>query len=254
MSNNFKSLDARVLGFIAVILLGVTSACVPALNVGGGGEAQKRSNAPTGANNNGTKPPVTPIYPNQNPNPYATPNPYASPNPYATPYPYQTLPPSAVPTPNVASDCYKATPFVCKIERLIAEKTNKYRAAYGKPTMLTLDPKISFVSRDWSAQQARDSDIGHDGFPSMRKQVYQREFNSGFCTTGMCAENVAMNGMSSGGGETDAAAERIAETFTNMWWSSSGHKRNMVGGYSKIGVGMAKDSSGYWYGTQIFEQ
>jgi uncharacterized protein YkwD len=148
----------------------------------------------------------------------------------------------------VSSDCYKAEDFVCKVERLITEKTNKYRQSRGM-SPLSHDSKISFVSRDWSKKQSNSGSIGHSGFPSARQSVYRTEFNE---SRSMRGENVAYTGMVGRTGQDDAAAERIAEAFANMWWNSSGHRRNMLGNFQHIGVGVAQRSNGAWYATQIF--
>lgn len=147
------------------------------------------------------------------------------------------------------SDCHKGDPFVCKVERLIGEKTNKYREGRGLQP-LALDAKIAFVSRDWSAKMARSGYISHSGFPSSRVSVYRQEFNTSRSLRG---ENVAMTGRASGSSQDDAAAERIANEFATMWWNSSGHRANMLGRFKSLGVGVHKTSRGSWYATQIFE-
>lgn len=149
----------------------------------------------------------------------------------------------------IASDCHKGDPFVCKVERLIGEKTNKYREGRGLQA-LALDAKIAFVSRDWSAKMARSGYISHSGFPSSRVSVYRQEFNTSRSLRG---ENVAMTGRVSGSSQDDAAAERIANEFATMWWNSSGHRANMLGRFKSLGVGVHKTSRGSWYATQIFE-
>lgn len=158
----------------------------------------------------------------------------------------QTTIPTSQP---VNQECYKAEEFICKVERLITEKTNKYRQSRGMQP-LSHDSKISYVSRDWSKKQSNSGSIGHSGFPSARQSVYRTEFNESKSLRG---ENVAYTGMvGRTGQQDDAAAERIAEAFANMWWNSSGHRRNMLGNFRSIGVGVAQRSNGAWYATQIF--
>lgn len=163
----------------------------------------------------------------------------------ATPYPTVNPVPTVPPATN---DCYKASDFVCKVEHLITNKTNAYRATVGKGP-LTYDAQMAFVARDWSAKQGASGSISHSGFPEARSAVYMQEFK---ISADFSAENVAMSGYGSGG-TTDADAESVADDFATMWWNSSGHRENMVGDYSKLGMGMAQDSSGSWYGTQIFQ-
>lgn len=157
-----------------------------------------------------------------------------------------TTPPIVQPS---TSSCYKGDIFICKIERIIAEKTNKYRASRGLQP-LNMDSKISFVARDWSKKQSNSGFISHMGFPSARQGVYRSEFSESRSLNG---ENVAYTGMVGGSGQQDdSAAERVAEEFAVMWWNSSGHRRNMLGNFSNIGVGVAQRANGSWYATQIF--
>lgn len=152
-------------------------------------------------------------------------------------------------SPPQNADCYKGDTFICKIERLITDKTNKYRASRGLQP-LTHEAKFSFVARDWSLQQGRAGNISHRGFPNSRESVYRAEFG---VSTDFNGENVAYTSMVGGGSQSDAAAEAVAQEFAVMWWNSSGHRANMLGNFKKIGVGMHKTSRGAWYATQIFQ-
>jgi uncharacterized protein YkwD len=158
-------------------------------------------------------------------------------------------PPSPVVVPPQKSDCYKADPFICKIESLITAKTNKYRATRGLGA-LVLDPKLGFVARDWSVKQGRSGSMGHSGFPTSREAVYRAEFG---VSRGLRAENVAYTGgMFDSAARDDAAAEAVAEEFAVMWWNSAGHRANMLGRYSNLGVGISESNS-EWYATQLFD-
>ena len=153
------------------------------------------------------------------------------------------------PAVNGNAECYKADAFICKIERLITDKTNKYRATQGKKS-LTHDPKLSFVARDWSTKMGRSGGISHRGFPDARENIYRTEFR---VARSMSAENVAYTGgRFSSSSQSDAAAEAIAEAFAVMWWESWGHRMNMLGRYTNIGVGISQSNSS-WYATQIFD-
>ena len=151
---------------------------------------------------------------------------------------------------NGDTSCYKGDPFICKIEQLIGEKTNKYRAGRGlKP--LVLDAKLAFTSRDWSQKQAKSGGISHSGFPSARQTVYRQEFN---VSRGLRGENVAYtSGVNGDSSRNDAAAEAVAKEFAVMWWNSSGHRANMLGSFKNLGVGIYQRSNGAWYATQIFD-
>jgi uncharacterized protein YkwD len=147
-----------------------------------------------------------------------------------------------------SSDCYKGSQFVCKIESLIAAKTNQYRMSSSRSS-LNFDSKLSFVARDWSIQQSRAGNISHRGFPNSRQATYMQEFQQ---QVEIMGENVAYTGYGDDRDESDAAAQRIAEEFAVMWWNSPSHRKNMLGNFRYIGVGVQKTQSGDWYATQVF--
>ena len=143
-----------------------------------------------------------------------------------------------------ATECYKADPAICAIEKKILELTNEYRARSGLQP-LVLAPKISFAARDWSQKQANMGGIGHAGFPSSRRAVLASEFGADQRFS-LSAENVAM--FSYRFNSPDA----VAGEFARMWWNSSGHRRNMLGNYPMLGVGVFRTQRGSYYATQIF--
>ncbi len=138
-------------------------------------------------------------------------------------------------------NCYKAEPEICAMEKEVFELTNKLRKQQGKAP-LKLSPEMSWAAREWSIQMGKSGFISHAGFPGSRMRDYESEFGK---DANMNAENVAMNYTS----ESSAAA-----SFYNMWKDSSGHRQNMLGNSRVIGIGLAKNSSGGWYATQIFGQ
>ncbi len=141
------------------------------------------------------------------------------------------------------SDCYKGDAFICEVEALVAQKTNEYRAQQSK-SALAYSGRVGYVSRLWSQAQFSQG-MGHDGFPSQRRSDYIKEFGSMDGVT-LSAENVAYNSVSS-----SSSAESVAKRFTDMWWNSPGHKKNMLGNHHGIGVGFVRSGSKI-FGTQIF--
>ncbi len=134
---------------------------------------------------------------------------------------------------------------ICAAELRIFELTNHLRRQRNLPA-LQLSSKISFVSRDWSMQQANGGlfgggQIGHLGFPSARTALYQQTFSS---RPRLLAENVAYTYSSS----PQAAAERLYV----LWEGSSGHLENMLGSYQSIGIGIFVRDGNRYYATQIF--
>jgi uncharacterized protein YkwD len=141
-----------------------------------------------------------------------------------------------------SSPCHKAPDeFVCDVEGHIARLTNEFRQNQGRGALVH-DQKMSYVSRLWSAEQARTGQISHAWFSNGRwRQEYVREFGE---QPRLTAENVAMN---SGSGD----AEQVARRFVNQWINSAGHRANMLSGHKTIGVGIARRGNA-WYGTQNF--
>jgi uncharacterized protein YkwD len=139
------------------------------------------------------------------------------------------------------TDCYKAEPKICAMEKEVFELTNKLRQQQGRDP-LVLDSEMSWAARQWSIQMGKSGFISHMGFPGSRMRDYQSEFGK---AANMNAENVAMNYTS----DTSAAS-----SFYDMWKNSPGHRRNMLGNSRTIGIGLAKNSRGGWYATQIFGQ
>lgn len=159
-----------------------------------------------------------------------------------------TLPanPGATPPQNgntFTDSCYKADAFTCAVERLIFDKTNAYRSQRGlRP--LKFGWRLGYAARDWSIQQASRGGISHAGFPGARMRFLVNEFGS-YRGLDVSAENVAYTGYSSG------SVEAIASEFAEMWWGSSGHRRNMLGNHEYLGVGVHRDGR-RWFATQIF--
>ena len=147
--------------------------------------------------------------------------------------------------------CYNVDKDTCEIEYTIFKKTNEYRANRGlselKPNMA-----LSATARSWSSSQSRMGFISHAGFPSSRNTIL-RGFDSDNSLDSknisfLSAENVAASGYSF---SSNAA---VGESFYTMWINSAGHRANIVGSHSYLGVGVVKVSSGMYsyYATQLF--
>jgi len=77
------------------------------------------------------------------------------------------------------------------------------------------------------------SKISHDNF-NLRFQELQQKVNA------------------HGAGENVASGYQDASSVMNGWLNSSGHKANIEGNYTHIGIAAIKDSYGRYYFTQIF--
>ena len=116
----------------------------------------------------------------------------------------------------------------------VLKYTNEFRQSKGLPALEMRD-NLNSIAVEHSSNMAKGSTrFGHDGF-QQRQQAVHKLFPSvnGF------AENVAY-GATSG------------KEVVNMWKKSSGHRRNMLGNYKYIGIGIASDGRGNIYYTQLF--
>ena len=125
------------------------------------------------------------------------------------------------------------TPANNSLDSDVLNYTNKFRRSHNK-TALILRDDLSAIARKHSQDMASGrKDFGHTGFDQRSAQV-RRIFAS--CTL---AENVAY------GADTGKDA-------VDQWKNSSGHRKNLLGNYTYIGIGTARDRQGRIYYTQIF--
>lgn len=109
----------------------------------------------------------------------------------------------------------------------ILSDTNAYRAAAGQPP-LQMTSGLNNQAQNWSSSQADNKTMAHDpNYVSKLPGVY---LNSG--------ENVGF------GSEYTQ--------ITAAWYSSPGHRANLLGQYNEIGIGVAYDENNEPYYTQYF--
>lgn len=112
--------------------------------------------------------------------------------------------------------------------------TNKFRKSKRLPVLIISD-ELSVIAQKHSADMASGRvGFGHAGF-SKRNKMAAKVIHplNGF------AENVAW-GATSG------------KEVVTQWKNSPPHRRNMLGHYKYIGIGIAKDRRGRIYYTQLF--
>lgn len=120
------------------------------------------------------------------------------------------------------------------IEKAILEQINHYRQSHHLPALkmnLTMVKEARQHSKDMATHK---NSFGHQGFMERVKRI-----KSQIKASGGAAENVAFN-------------YRTAQSVVNGWLHSSGHKRNIDGHYRLTGIGVARDSNGRLYFTQLF--
>ncbi|RYY50453.1 MAG: CAP domain-containing protein [Chitinophagaceae bacterium] len=119
------------------------------------------------------------------------------------------------------------------ISQDVLSYTNKFRKANGLTPLVSNDILTNVAqkhSEDMAAGRVR---FGHDGFAKRNAAVARQMTIRSF------AENVAF-GASTG------------EAVVDMWKGSPGHRKNMLGKFRQIGIGVAKDKQGRVFYTQVF--
>lgn len=120
------------------------------------------------------------------------------------------------------------------IESAILVHINQYRQQHGL-SQLKMDSRISREARKHSLDMARHAmPFGHQYFNKRIAQLHKEIKNSN-----AGAENVAFN-------------YKSAQDVVNNWVKSPGHKQNIEGNYNLTGIGIARDTNGKIYFTQIF--
>ena len=130
---------------------------------------------------------------------------------------------------NAASD-------VAAMEKSVHNQINQYRSSKGL-SPLKFNTEISKIAREHSQQMAdKQVAFGHSGSDSRYKKISKLIRWNGV------AENVAYN----------QGYQNPGKSAVDGWIKSPGHQRNMVGKYQVTGIGVAKNSKGEYYFTQIF--
>jgi uncharacterized protein YkwD len=119
-------------------------------------------------------------------------------------------------------------------ERDVVDLTNRERAARGLPA-LRPDPKLFAAARMYSAVMARFNRMGH----SVDGSALGGRVNSAGYGWSSVAENVA-------------AGQQSPSEAVSSWMNSSGHRSNLLGRHSDIGIGVAVGANGTRYWAQVF--
>ena len=116
----------------------------------------------------------------------------------------------------------------------VLEETNLFRKSKALKA-LAINEELNEIAQKHSENMASGRvSFGHAGFEKRNTLAVES-----ISSISSFAENVAF-GATSG---KDVVA---------MWKNSSGHRRNMLGKFTYIGIGIAKDKQGRIYYTQIF--
>ncbi len=116
----------------------------------------------------------------------------------------------------------------------VVNQTNQFRKSTGLPPLIMRE-ELNAIAQQHSVNMAAGKiALGHDGFAKRNAMANQK-------ISGLhdFAENVA------------SGANSAVEVVT-MWKNSAGHRRNMLGHYKYIGIGIAKDKHGQIFYTEVF--
>jgi uncharacterized protein YkwD len=115
----------------------------------------------------------------------------------------------------------------------ILSQTNQFRKSKGL-TPLVMVQQLNVIAQQHSANMAKGKvAFGHDGFAKRKAMASQQIRLRSF------AENVAY-GATSG------------SQVVGLWKNSPGHRRNMLGNFKYIGIGIARDRQGRIFYTEVF--
>lgn len=112
--------------------------------------------------------------------------------------------------------------------------TNEFRKS-KKLAALTMNEALNEIAQKHSEDMAKGRvAFGHDGFEKRTKQATKAVHG-----VYSCAENVAYG-------------PRDAKEVVHLWENSAGHRKNLLGHYRYIGIGIAKSRKGITYYTEFF--
>ena len=163
-------------------------------------------------------------------NDFPMPEPTAIPLPQLTVQPTQQ--PSATQAPSTGDDY--TTQSVSAQEQKMANLLNQDRKNNGIGA-LTLDAELCRIARIKSADMRDNRYFAHESPTYGRVGEMLRHFGYRFSAAG---ENIAHH----------ANVDKAQAAFM----SSQGHRQNILGSWTKMGIGIVTDANGYIYATQIF--
>jgi uncharacterized protein YkwD len=116
----------------------------------------------------------------------------------------------------------------------VLKYTNDLRKSQGLPALEMRDDLNELALKHSTNMAKGKTSFGHDGFEQRR-----------------VAASKTLPKLS-GFGENVAYGASTGKDVVNMWKKSPGHRKNMLGNYRYIGIGIAADSDGTLYYTQVF--
>ena len=114
----------------------------------------------------------------------------------------------------------------------ILQLVNEHRKSIGKEA-LSFNALANTLAYDHTLYMVDKKGISHDGFDERADRFFAEENASGV-------------------GENVAYRQKSAQEVMNAWLNSPGHRKNIEGDFTHIGIAAVKDSEGNYYFTQLF--
>lgn len=130
------------------------------------------------------------------------------------------------------TNCDNTNDNEISVSNKILDLVNEHRKSIGKSS-LTLNCIAAELAVKHTKYMISKNDISHDNFNDRFQELQQR----------VNARSV---------GENVASGYATAESVMNAWLNSSGHKANIEGDFTHIGIAAVKNSQGRLYYTQLF--
>jgi uncharacterized protein YkwD len=114
----------------------------------------------------------------------------------------------------------------------ILQIVNDHRLSIGENTLET-NTLATNLANEHTEYMIAQNDISHDDFNQRSDRLIDEE-------------NATRTG------ENVAYGQRSASAVMEAWLNSSGHRKNIEGDFTHIGIGVIKNDAGVYYFTQIF--
>ncbi len=133
---------------------------------------------------------------------------------------------------DILIDEQNSDPTISLISQEILQLVNQHRQSVEKST-LDRNAVADNIAKEHTDYMISKSEISHDNFNARFQQLQQK---------------VAAKGA----GENVAAGYPTAKSVMDGWLNSAGHKANIEGNFTHIGIAAVKDAQGRYYFTQLF--
>ncbi len=118
------------------------------------------------------------------------------------------------------------------VEENILQLVNAHRVSLGKETLNT-NILATQLAKEHNLFMIGQREISHDNFDDRADRLFDEEK----------ANNV---------GENVAAKQKSAKDVMDAWLNSQGHRENIEGNFTHIGISAIKNDVGQYYYTQLF--